>query len=89
MERIVGQLVDPIITAMTPRLKQLSLEAAEAAKPAIREVLREEVVPKVSLALILGLAAVGALAAAIGSHFATRRRSNPPRALMSYRRRAA
>lgn len=85
MSSIVSSLVDPIIRGMTPKLKEIALQAAEASKPAIKEVVRETVMPTVGLALVIGLVAVGVLSAGIATHYSTRR--NAPR--LQYRRRAA
>lgn len=61
---------------------------ADAIMPKLKDFMIEEILPKFGLAVVIGLAAGAALAAAIGAHFATRRhsgvRSNPYR---SYRRR--
>ncbi len=85
MSSIVSSLVDPIIRGMTPKLKEIALQAAESSKPAIKEVVRETVMPTVGLALVIGLVAVGVLSAGIATHYSTRR--NAPR--LQYRRRAA
>ncbi len=85
MSSIVSSLVNPIIQGMTPKLKEIALQAAESAKPAMKEVMRETVMPTVGLSLLLGMVAVGILSAGIATHYSTRR--NAPR--LQYRRRAA
>ncbi len=85
MSSIVSSLVDPIIRGMTPKLKEIALHAAESSKPAIKEVIRETVMPTLGLSLLLGMVAVGVLSAGIATHYSTRR--NAPR--VQYRRRAA
>jgi len=76
LEAIVGRAADRIFNALLPKMKEIVAQASQAAEPTIRTVIREEVLPKFGLAAVLGLAAMGAISAAIGSWFATRR--NPP-----------
>ena len=72
-------IADKITAALLPKMKEIVASASEAAEPTIRKVVTEDVLPKFGLAVILGLAAGAAVAAAIGSHFATRgARRNPP-----------
>lgn len=82
---ITGRLVDQ----MLPKLKEIVARASEAAEPTIRTVVREEIVPKVGLSVVLGLAAMGAIAAAIGSYFATKHYRRNPGRLVYRRRRSA
>lgn len=65
---------------------------ADAIMPKLKDFMVEEILPRFGLAVVIGLAAGAAIAAAIGAHFATRRNSgirrNPSRSY-SYRRRYA
>lgn len=89
METLVQNMVNPIIAAMTPKLKEAALQASEAAKPAIKEVVREEIVPKVGLAIVLGFVGLAVVSSAVGSYFATRRNPGRRSYSMGVRRRAA
>lgn len=91
IETVVGGIADQIVTALMPKMKLIVAEASVSAEPAVRKVLREEVLPTFGFATVLGLAALGAVAAAVGSYFATRRQSNPAGRVyrMQIRRRAA
>jgi hypothetical protein len=77
----VMPIADKITAALLPRMKEIVASASEAAEPTIRKVITEDVLPKFGLATILGLVAGAAVAAAIGSYFATsgraRARRNP------------
>lgn len=68
-DAVVGALTDQIITAMMPKLKTAMATAAESATPMAKQIIQEDVVPMV----LVGLGVGAALAAAIGSWFATRR----------------
>jgi len=72
----LGQVTDALTEALLPKLKDLVTQAAEGAEPAIKRVVNEEVMPKLGLIAVLGIAAGAAVAAAVGSYYATRR--NPP-----------
>lgn len=84
IDSVVGGIADKIVASLMPRMKEVVAQASEAAEPTIRKVIQEDVLPKFGIAVVLGLAAGAAMAAAIGSYFATRR--NPGRTI---RRRAA
>lgn len=73
METLVGPLAEKIYKALEPRVTDIVSRASQAAEPTIRAVVREEILPRVGLVTVIGLAAMGAVAAAIGSYFATRR----------------
>jgi len=80
MQRIpyygVGDATTDAVTALiVPQLKKIVSESMTAADPTIRSILREEVLPKFGLAVVLGMVGGAIAAAAIGSWFATRRRS--------------
>jgi len=71
-------IADKITAALLPRMKEIVASASEAAEPTIRKVMVEDVLPKFGLAVVLALVAGAAVAAAIGSHFASRgARRNP------------
>lgn len=87
----IAPIADRITAALLPRMKEIVASASEAAEPTIRKVMIEDVLPKFGLAVILGLVAGAAVAAAVGSHFATRgARRNPAGGLhVPMRRRVA
>ena len=68
-EAVANQLVQVI----KPSVMKIVSEAATAAEPTIRTVIREEVMPKIALFSISGIVLVGVLGALVGSYFATRR----------------
>ena len=70
-DAITAALMDRISAALLPKMKEIVASASEAAEPTIRKVVVEDVLPKFGLATVLGLIAGAAVAAAIGSHFAT------------------
>lgn len=77
----IGPITDKITAALLPRMSEIVAQASEAAEPTIRRVMVEDVLPKFGLAVVVGLVAGAAIAAAIGAHFASRRsgvRRNPP-----------
>jgi hypothetical protein len=84
-------IADKITAALLPKMKEIVASASEAAEPTIRKVVVEDVLPKFGFAVVLGLATGAAVAAAIGSYFATRRtRRNPAGwSYVSTRRRTA
>lgn len=77
----LSPIADQIVSALMPKMKELVANASQSAKPVIEQVMTETVLPKFGLAVVLGLAAGAAVAAAIGSHFAMRgsARRNPRR----------
>lgn len=75
IDSVVSGIADQIVTALMPRMKEVVAQASEAAEPTIRKVINEDVLPKFGFATVLGLAAGAAIAAAVGSYFATRRRA--------------
>lgn len=70
---IAKLVADQLVPALTPALKDIVAKAAEAAEPTIRTVVREEVMPKAGLYLLLGFAAAG-LVGAITASLITRGR---------------
>jgi class 3 adenylate cyclase len=58
---------------MLPLVKDAVAKASTSAEPMIRRVIKEDVVPKVGLYIVIGLAGLAAVSAAIGSYMATRR----------------
>lgn len=84
---VVTPVADRIFNALLPRMKEVVAKASEAAEPTIRKVIKEEVLPKFGLAVVLGLVGGAVAAAAIGSYFATRR--NPGSLPVRRRRRYA
>jgi hypothetical protein len=86
----IGPITDRITAALLPKMKEIVARASEAAEPTIRKVIVEEVLPKFGLSVVLGLVAGAAMAAAIGSYFATSgTRRNPARYVPIRRRYAA
>src|SRR3990167_890069 len=72
LNAIVKAVVDNVMAAAMPTLKDIVAKSAEAAEPTIRTVVREEVMPKVTLGVVAGMLGVGGIAALIGSFFASR-----------------
>lgn len=68
----VAPIVNQITAALLPKMKEIVARSAEAAEPTIRKVVVEDVLPKFGLAVVLALVAGAAVAAAVGSYFATR-----------------
>lgn len=66
IEVMARAIADKIVNAMLPSLTPIVQKASEAAEPTIRTVIREEVMPKVGMYSVVGLAAVAAVAALIG-----------------------
>lgn len=73
MDTIVGPIVEQMMAQIMPKMNVLVANASEAAEPVIRRVVVEEVLPKFGGAVVLGLALGAVAAAAIGSHYASRR----------------
>jgi ABC-type enterobactin transport system permease subunit len=72
----VAPIADRIVAALQPRMSEIVRNASETAEPVVKRVVVESVLP----ALLVSLVAGAAIAAAIGSHFASRRsgvRRNP------------
>jgi|FLYN01.1.fsa_nt_gi ABC-type iron transport system FetAB permease component len=72
-EAILAPIADRLYRELEPKVKDIVSRASQAAEPTIRAVIREEVIPKVALFSVVGMIAMGAVASAIGSYFATRR----------------
>lgn len=64
----VGKLADQIVEALLPSIKPLAVEAMVAAKPTIREIVKEDVLPWV----IVGMVGAAAASALIGAWMARR-----------------
>lgn len=81
----VAPMTDKIVAALMPRMTEIVQRASEAAEPTVKKVAVEYVLP----ALLISMVAGAAVAAAIGSHFASRGvRRNPPGWPITLRRRA-
>jgi len=72
LEDAVSGVSDKIVAALLPKLTPIVQNAAMAAEPTIRTVVREEVVPQLGTWLVVGLAAVAAVSAGIGVAMAKR-----------------
>jgi hypothetical protein len=72
LEATVSNIADRIVDAVLPRLTPIVQQAAEAAEPTIRTVVKEEVVPQMAIYGLGGIALVGLIGAAVGSWFASR-----------------
>ncbi len=59
LQPIVGDIVNEI----RPHLQELAKEATDMAAPKIREIIKEDIMPKASIYIIVGLAAAGAVGA--------------------------
>jgi hypothetical protein len=67
MGDIASDVAQKIVIAITPQLKELTASAAEAAKPVISQIVREDVVPGVAPYIVIGFIGLGAVAAVIGA----------------------
>lgn len=63
---IAKDVAKEIVIAVTPQLKELTAAAAEAAKPTIIAVVREDLIPAAAPWIVVGFIALGAVAAIIG-----------------------
>lgn len=72
----IPDIVKGIVESIKPELKDLVASAAQAAEPTIQKVVREEVMPKVTLGLVVGMIGTAGVAAVIGSLFARGRASS-------------
>lgn len=74
-DALMNSMASSLTAQILPQLKTIVAQSAEAAEPTIRKVVVEDVLPKFGLAVVLGLIGGAIAAAAIGSHYATRRRA--------------
>jgi hypothetical protein len=72
VQAIVTPLVAKVTDALMPKMKEIVAEASMAAEPTIRTVIREDVMPKVGMYAVLGLAAAAAVGAFVGALVARR-----------------
>jgi hypothetical protein len=62
----IAGTTDRIVAALLPKLMPIVKQAAEAAEPTIRTVVREEVIPQAGVWAVAGLAAAAAVGAIVG-----------------------
>lgn len=67
LEPVVKAVVDKVFEASLPKLSEIVAQSAVAAEPTIRVVVREEVMPKLTLGLVAGMIGVAGVSALIGS----------------------
>lgn len=67
IEPVVKAVVDKVFEASLPKLTEIVAQSAVAAEPTIRTVVREEVMPKATLAIVAGMIGVAGVSALIGS----------------------
>lgn len=70
MGDIAQDVATKIVVAITPQLKELTASAAEAAKPVISQVVREDVIPGIAPYVVAGMIGLGIVAAIIGAAMA-------------------
>jgi len=68
------QIAERVFNALLPQLKTIVADAAEAAEPTIRTVVREELAPKVALGMGTAMFFSAALSGIVGAWFASRAR---------------
>lgn len=68
-----AQLADRVLRELTPRLKSLLAEGATALEPMVRQVVKDELAPKLALAAGAAIFFAGLLSGVIGAGFASRR----------------
>lgn len=76
LTQIVQNVVNQVIEAAMPALKDAVANAAQAAEPTIQKVVDESVMPKVVLGIVVGMVGVAGVSALIGSLFASSGRSS-------------
>lgn len=67
LESVVKVVIDKTFEAALPKLMEITAQAAVASEPMIRVVVREEVMPKLTLGLVAGMIGVAGVSALIGS----------------------
>lgn len=71
LSEVVSNITQQIVNAALPTLKEAVAASAEAAEPTIRRVVNEDVMPKVTLGIVVGMIGVAGVSALIGSLFAS------------------
>lgn len=69
---IVQNVVNQVVEAALPALKEAVAASAQAAEPVIQKIVDESIMPKVTLGIVVGMVGVAGISALIGSFFATR-----------------
>jgi hypothetical protein len=75
LSEVISNITKQIVDAALPTLKEAVAASAEAAEPTIRRVVNEDVMPKVTLGIVVGMIGVAGVSALIGSLFASSGRS--------------
>lgn len=65
-EDAIGATTDKIVAALLPKLTPIVADAAKAAEPTIRTVVREEVIPQAGTWLIVGLGVAAIIGGVVG-----------------------